>query len=81
MIDAGDSASPNYFFIKVSDRKTVKNRVHLDLETDDTEAEIGRLVELGATHLVDREEWGHAWSVFHDVEKNEFCVSGPHAAT
>ncbi len=77
----GPEAGPTYFFIKVPEAKSIKNRLHLDLETDDPEAEVARLEELGATHVVDREEWGHAWSVFHDVEGNEFCVSGPHASS
>ena len=71
-------SSPNWFFIQVPEDKTVKNRVHIDLECDDMANEIERLVGLGATHVRDVEEWGHAWSVFNDPEGNEFCVSGPH---
>ena len=77
-IDAG-AESPNYFFIRVPEAKKVKNRLHLDLETADAASEVARLVELGATHVEDRTEWGHSWSVLTDVEGNEFCVSGPHA--
>lgn len=77
LVSPGD-AGPNWFFIKVPEAKASKNRVHLDLETADLEAERDRLVSLGATHVADKEEWGHAWSVFHDPEGNEFCVSGPH---
>lgn len=75
-----DSA-PNVFFAAVEEAKTVKNRQHVDLETDDVPAEIARLVALGATHVVDRDEWGHAWSVLTDVEGNEFCISGTHVAS
>lgn len=74
-----DSA-PNWFFIQVPEGKTVKNRMHIDLESDDMGNEAQRLVGLGATHVRDVEEWGHAWSVFYDPEGNEFCVSGPHQA-
>jgi len=49
--------------------------MHLDLESDDRPAEIARLVALGATHVDDREEWGHQWSVLQDMEGNEFCVA------
>ncbi len=36
---------------------------------------MARLVELGATHVADKEEWGHSWAVLNDVEGNEFCVA------
>jgi predicted enzyme related to lactoylglutathione lyase len=71
--------TPNWFFIKVPEPKSVKNRVHLDLQADDVAAEVARLVSLGATHVADKAEFGHEWSVMNDVEGNEFCVSGPHA--
>lgn len=69
------TATPTYFFIKVPEAKTAKNRVHLDLQSDDRLAEVARLVGLGATHVRDHDEWGHQWSVMADVEGNEFCVS------
>jgi predicted enzyme related to lactoylglutathione lyase len=72
-------SAPNWFFIHVSEDKTVKNRMHIDLESDDMENETQRLVDLGATHVGDIEESGHAWSVFNDPEGNEFCVSGAHS--
>lgn len=70
--------SPNWFFIKVPEAKAAKNRLHLDLESSDLAADVERLVALGATHVADKEEWGHAWSVMNDVEGNEFCISAPH---
>lgn len=74
-IGGGDPpASPNWFFIKVPEPKTAKNRVHVDLGADDRAAEVARLVSLGATHVGDKDEWGHSWSVLADVEGNEFCV-------
>ena len=48
-------------------------------EAEDREAEVARLVSLGAEHLHDKDEWGHQWSTLRDPEGNEFCVSGPHA--
>ncbi len=67
--------SPNWLFLKVPEGKTAKNRVHIDLGADDRAAEVARLIELGATHVEDKEEWGHAWAVMADVEGNEFCVA------
>ena len=74
----GDRDGPTWLFLKVPEGKTAKNRLHLDLQTDDAGAEVDRLVALGATHLGDKDEWGLQWSVLHDVEGNEFCVAGPH---
>ncbi|MGH3612008.1 MAG: VOC family protein [Pseudonocardia sp.] len=74
-IGAGDDGAPSWFFIKVPETKTVKNRVHVDLAAEDRPAEIARLVVLGATHVTDKDEWGHSWSVLHDPEGNEFCIS------
>ena len=65
---------PCWLFIKVPEAKTAKNRMHIDMTTDDRGSEVARLVELGATHVEDLEEWGHSWSVMADVEGNEFCV-------
>jgi predicted enzyme related to lactoylglutathione lyase len=74
-IGTTDAQSPNWFFAKVPESKTVKNRVHVDLAADDREAEIARLVDLGATRGRDYDEWGHSWTVMADPEDNEFCVS------
>ena len=57
--------------LAVPEPKTVKNRVHLDLATDDRAAEIARLVSRGATVLA---EYDH-WTTLADPDGNEFCVS------
>ncbi|MFJ3303662.1 VOC family protein [Streptomyces sp. NPDC086549] len=64
-------------FVTVPEPKTVKNRVHLDLQpqdrTRDQEAE--RLLALGATLVDDhRREDGKGWVTLADPEGNEFCV-------
>lgn len=64
----------SWFFIKVPEAKTAKNRVHVDLTADDREAETRRLVELGAARVGDHDEWGAVWTVLTDPEGNEFCV-------
>ncbi len=68
------TARPRLLVIKVPDPKTVKNRVHLDLGADDVEAEVERLVGLGATSLERVENYGESWVVLADPEGNEFCV-------
>ena len=70
-------ALPRLVFVKVPERKTVKNRVHLDLVpvAHDQQAEVQRLLELGATMVDDRREVDPGgWVVLADPEGNEFCV-------
>ena len=66
---------PSFLFVPVPEGKTAKNRVHLDVVAPEPVAEVARLVELGATLVADREEFGFTWTVMTDVEGNEFCVS------
>jgi predicted enzyme related to lactoylglutathione lyase len=55
------------------DRKTVKNRVHVDLIPDDQDAEVQRALELGATRVdIGQGEVSHV--VLADPEGNEFCI-------
>jgi Glyoxalase-like domain len=65
---------PTWLFAKVPEPKTVKNRVHLDVIATDPEAEIARLIELGATRVADRDEYGYSWTLMADPEANEFDV-------
>ncbi len=65
-------------FVPVPEGKTVKNRLHIDLAphtTQDRDAEIARLEELGATRVdVGQDEAQVTWTVLADPEGNEFCV-------
>lgn len=70
-------------FFRVPEPKVAKNRVHVDLASRDPDAEIARLLELGAS-LVDppdedgRPRWregnGTRWVAMRDPEGNEFCI-------
>jgi predicted enzyme related to lactoylglutathione lyase len=60
-----------------NDAKTSKERMHLDLETDDVEAEVKRLEALGATRYDHQKERGHDFWVLRDPWGNEFCVLQP----
>jgi predicted enzyme related to lactoylglutathione lyase len=62
---------------KTNDKKTSKERMHLDLETDDVEAEVKRLEALGATRWVHQQERGFDFWVLRDPWSNEFCVLQP----
>jgi predicted enzyme related to lactoylglutathione lyase len=70
-----DSGVPTLMFIKVPEGKSVKNRVHLDLVTDDREAEVERLKGVGATVIHEKDEWGLQWVTLADPEGNEFCLA------
>jgi predicted enzyme related to lactoylglutathione lyase len=61
---------------KVPEPKVSKNRMHLDIVTDEIEPEIERLQALGARRLHDdvRDVAGTRWVTFVDPEDNEFCV-------
>ena len=62
-----------------STRKSVKNRVHLDLTTtaDDRDSEISRLIGLGARQVDVGQTGRESWDVLADPEGNEFCVVRP----
>jgi predicted enzyme related to lactoylglutathione lyase len=71
-----DERGPRVFFQRVPEGKTVKNRVHLDVNVggDRVDAEVARLAAEGAS-VVERVDQGHErWAVMADPEGNEFCV-------
>jgi hypothetical protein len=51
---------------RTTETKTHKERVHLDLETDDVQAEVRRLEALGATRYDHQQERGYDFWVLHD---------------
>ncbi|MEU6314263.1 VOC family protein [Streptomyces sp. NPDC047014] len=64
-------------FVTVPDAKSVKNRVHVDLQPQDRtrDEEVDRILALGATLVGDhRREDGTGWVTLADIEGNEFCV-------
>ncbi|OBC05072.1 glyoxalase [Mycobacterium sp. 852013-50091_SCH5140682] len=64
---------PLWLFLAVPDAKVVKNRLHLDFTPDDQQAEVERLIGLGARH-VDIGQGEQTWVVLADPEGNEFCI-------
>ncbi|MDY6997289.1 MAG: VOC family protein [Actinomycetota bacterium] len=68
---------PALGFQLIPDPTPGKNKVHLDFHADDKEAEVARLVELGARET-GRHSFGaeFTWVVLADPEGNAFCVSG-----
>ena len=66
---------PGLIFEPTDERKQLKNRLHLDLRPDDQDAEVERLIALGASR-VDIGQGDVPWVVLADPEGNEFCVLG-----
>jgi hypothetical protein len=62
------TADTPLLFHGVPETKTVKNRLHLDLVTTDFDAELARLLRLGATELASFP----SWTTLADPEGNEF---------
>src|SRR5262245_14302438 len=65
---------PSLIFIRVDEQKHGKNRLHLDLNPDDRDAEVERLVNMGARHVDIGQGDDATWVVLADPEGNEFCV-------
>jgi predicted enzyme related to lactoylglutathione lyase len=76
LLVAPEGAYPRLLFIRVPEPKTVKDRVHLDVQPDGPrEEQVAALLELGATLVADhRQPDGGGWVVLTDPEGNEFCV-------
>ena len=70
-----DQDDMRMLFLKVPERKVAKNRMHLDFHAADREAEVARLISLGAAEHGARNEYGVVWTVMTDPEGNEFCVA------
>ncbi|MEU3948895.1 VOC family protein [Streptomyces sp. NPDC029526] len=68
---------PGLLFGADPGRKTVKNRLHLDFRPDDRDAEVDRLLALGARHADVGQSGEEPWVVLADPEGNEFCVLAP----
>lgn len=81
-----DGRGPRIYFQRVPEPKSVKNRVHLDLNVGGGHAtaekvrrhriaeEVARLQTLGATQLREVDDHSGYCVVMHDPEGNEFCV-------
>ncbi|WP_448627308.1 VOC family protein [Geodermatophilus sp. URMC 64] len=69
-------AAPTLVFAPVPDPTPGKARLHIDLSaTDrDQEAELARLLELGATPADVGQTGAESWHVLADPEGNAFCL-------
>jgi hypothetical protein len=70
---------PLLLFVPVPDAKTVKNRIHFDVNPTgvDQAEELERLLALGARRVdIGQDEDAVPWVVLADPEGNEFCLLG-----
>jgi predicted enzyme related to lactoylglutathione lyase len=69
---------PNLLLQQVPEPKTGKNRMHLDIQVADVQAEVDRLTALGAC-VVDppHDDAGFLTAILADPQGNEFCVIRP----
>jgi hypothetical protein len=65
---------PGIIFVPVPEPKTAKNRLHIDLNPDNQDAEVARLLALGAKRVDVGQSDEVTWVVLADPEGNEFCV-------
>ena len=68
--------APDILFVKVPDQKVVKNRLHFDLRPKDQDADVERVLALGASRT-DIGQRDVSWVVLADPEGNEFCILRP----
>jgi len=66
----GETEQQGICVCPVPEPKTVKNRVHVDVRTDDLDA----LVAHGAAVLRAKGDGGLRWTVLADPDGNEFCA-------
>ena len=64
---------PGLLFAHAAGPKVAKSPLHLDFRPDDQQAEVARLLALGA-RPADIGQGDVPWVVLHDPEGNEFCV-------
>ncbi|WUS95139.1 VOC family protein [Kribbella sp. NBC_00709] len=67
---------PTLTFARVPESKTIKNRLHLDLNPTDVDQddEVRRVLDLGARHADVGQTGEESWVTLADPEGNEFCI-------
>ncbi|WP_394250917.1 VOC family protein [Arthrobacter pityocampae] len=72
-----EQVPPGLVFVRVEHEKRGKNRLHLDFAPhtgEDRDAEIERLITLGARRIDVGQGPDVSWEVLADPDGNEFCV-------
>jgi Glyoxalase-like domain len=76
-VNSPEPGRPRLLFQAVPEPKSGKNRLHFDVRVgpERREAEIARLLSLGATELWRTSQGPYEWATLADPEGNEFCVT------
>jgi hypothetical protein len=77
VLEPTDPPGPPFLLQRVPEAKSGKNRMHVDIRTEDLEAEADRLVVLGGRVVSPEpvEEFGLRWLTLCDPEGNEFDLA------
>ncbi len=75
-IASEEATPPTIVFVRVPEAKTIKNRLHMDVNPVDRDQddEVARLLDLGARHADVGQGPNVSWRTLTDPEGNEFCV-------
>jgi hypothetical protein len=75
--ERGAGTGRRILFVAVPEAKAVKNRVHLDIVVgpEQRQAEVDRLVALGATVVGEHDDHEGRWTLLNDPEGNEFDIA------
>ncbi len=79
VIGASVDAPVGICFMPAAEGKGTKNRLHLDLAPGPggRDAEVDRIVALGARRVEIGQTGDESWTVLADPEGNEFCILRP----
>jgi predicted enzyme related to lactoylglutathione lyase len=77
VIGTDEFAATGICFMPVAGPKAGKNRLHFDLAPEDQDAEVERVIGLGARRVDVGQGEDVGWVVLADPEGNEFCVLRP----
>ena len=81
-----DSSGDDYVYLKAADgsfglfmqqvpeKRSEKNRLHLDIEVDDVDVAVKEVTRHGARELARHGKEGEQWAVLADPEGNQFCL-------
>jgi predicted enzyme related to lactoylglutathione lyase len=78
----GRGDGPELFFNRMAKSPTIEAPIHLDVNVPDREAELERLLGLGAKLVVTKTDavgdFSETFTVMRDPEGNGFCIQTPH---
>jgi hypothetical protein len=72
--ESGPTGGAVWMFHQVPESKAAKNRVHVDLLSDNRDKAVAHALDHGAQRLGDFDEGGYQWTTLADPEGNEFDI-------